>query len=183
LCIKDFILFFVISDAIASFEIFLYIGALLPQWNQTRTLSCYILKLLRWYFLTWHSQIQFLMSWSVLAWNKNLYQNLPGIWGCANCWVSPRPMLLLWIFSIWICNSINLTPPFFLFFFFFGLFMSMTDRENEVCTCCWYSWPFSSSTQTRWVLASSSWHGVCCWCFGILTQLECSFRVIISFKI
>ena len=115
MCIKDFILFFVISDAIASFEIFLYIGALLPQWNQTRTLSCYILKLLRWYFLTWHSQIQFLMSWSVLAWNKNLYQNLPGIWGCANCWVSPRPMLLLWIFSIWICNSINLTPPFFFF--------------------------------------------------------------------
>lgn len=65
---------------------------------------------------------------------------------------------------------------------FSHFFMSSTEGKNKACTCCWCSWSFSSSTQTRRVLASSSWHRVCCWCFGILTQLECSYRVITNFN-
>lgn len=59
------------------------------------------------------------------------------------------------------------------------LTLCLTEGQNKTCPSGWCSWAFSSSTQTGWVLASSSRNSFCGGCFGILTKLPCCFRVIL----
>jgi len=54
----------------------------------------------------------------------------------------------------------------------------LTEGKDKTCSYCWCTWAFSSSTQTGWVLTSSSWNSLCGWCFRLLTKLPCCLRVI-----
>jgi hypothetical protein len=56
--------------------------------------------------------------------------------------------------------------------------LALTEGQDKTCSYCWCSRAFSSSTQTGWVPASSSWCSLCGWCFGLLTKLPCCLRVI-----
>ena len=53
----------------------------------------------------------------------------------------------------------------------------LTEGKNKACSSGWCSWTFSSSTQARWVLTSSSRNCFRGGCSGILTKLPCCFRV------